>query len=401
MRLGIDLTAYDPESVDGVSTFCLGLVDGFLRNLSTGEHLTILVSSKNKKFFLEKYPNNITFIELNFLFYEKIINRFVWILSWVLKNYSIRYWIDKYLRSGTKNLIQKNVDALIVPTTVFNFFSLEIPTILCIHDIQQEYFPRNFRLSQRILRWASYRLSCEKASLIQVSSLYIKECIIEKFSFVELRKIFIAPEGVDFSKFSSANLNVRCKKLNMIDSNEFIFYPAQIWKHKNHLLLINALAEYKKLSGIELPCVLTGSDYGFWGCVQNLINALDLKKVYYLGRVDFRELVWLYANCKAVLALGVHESSSLPVREGSVFGRPIICVDIPPNLEVAKHLNLEIVGQSDPLGLAKTLFDLDLNQIKLRSQAIKNIELIKKFDWSNIAPIYVEAIKNISTGIKN
>lgn len=395
MRLGIDLTSYNPESTDGVSTFCFGLIEGFLENLSIDQTLTILVSSKNITFFKKIYKHKVIFVEVNYFNFEKILNRFVWLLSWFIRNYEIRYWLDKYLRVGKKKLIERNVDALIVPTTVFNFFSLDIPTILCIHDIQQEYFPENFTFNQKVLRWASYRLSCKKASLIQASSFYIKKCLTEKFTFINPEKIFIASEGVNFSKFSTVNLRVKDEKFKLINDGEFIFYPAQIWPHKNHLLLIKALAEFRDIAGIELPCILTGFDYGYWWRIQELINQYSLNKIYYFGRVSFEELTWLYANTKAVLALGIHESSSLPVREGSVFGRPIICVDIPPNIEVAAHLNIQLVDQSDPRILAQAFINLDVRVDELRLHALKNIELVKKFDWSIIALKYLEALKKI------
>lgn len=389
MRIGVDLYAYNPESSDGVSTFSLGLVEGLLANTPAGTELVLLVSQANQGFFAKQFAGcNTRLYCVPMHPGGRYLNRLLWILSWVSREYRLRCWYERWFRARLSREIESVVDALVVPTTVFNFYALRIPTILCIHDIQHEYHPENFTLHQRMLRWASYRLSCARATAIQVSSRYIRDCLLEKFSFLSSQQILIAPEGVDTDRFSVTADDRVPQALPEPARQGFVFYPAQIWKHKNHLLLMHALAEFRARKGFEMPCVLTGQDYGHWSELEKLRSTLDLQSVFYLGRVDFAELLWLYKHCDAVLALGLHESSSLPVREGAAFGKTLLCADILPNVEAADYLRLNLFQQDSPESLADLLVTVYENTADIRGVATQNIELIAALRWNVIARMY-------------
>ena len=396
MRIGIDLYGFDPDYSGGVSTFVLGLTNGLLNNLTKKDIITIFISEKNEKQLRSSFDKkSVSFVKISVSKWYRYFNRALWLLSWVLQNFKLRFWFDKYFRSRTMRMIDESIDILISPATVLNFFALEKPTVLCVHDIQQEYHPEFFTFNQLILRWAAYRLSCWRAAAIQVSSIYIQDCLIEKYLFIKPDKIFVAHEGVDLEKFSTQLPGERPESIGQLERESFVFYPAQLWPHKNHMLLVYALSNFLEKTGNELPCVLTGYDYGYWEKIKELINKHHLKQIYYLGRVSFNELLWLYQNCSAVLALGLHESSSLPVREGAVFGKPLICSNIPPNIETQEFLNLNIVDKNDSYELSETCVALVENRDALYGASIKNVSLVKVFDWNQIAKKYILEINSV------
>lgn len=389
MRLGVDLCAYNPASTDGVATFSLGLVEGLCATAPAGSELVLLVSKKNQKFFDNLFVGRkIRQYRVQPHPLARYVNRVLWLLSWLTRQYRLRFWYEKWFRNSLHREIEGVVDALITPTTVFNFYALRIPTILCIHDIQHEYHPENFTRHQLMLRWASYRLSCARATVIQVSSRYIRDCLLEKFTFLSTEVFLVAPEGVDTARFSTTVKNQVPLALPESGREHFVFYPAQIWKHKNHALLMHALALFRARQGFELTCVLTGHDYGYWAEIDKLRTELGLQSVFYLGRVEFSELIWLYKQCDAVLALGLHESSSLPVREGAVFGKPLICANILPNIETTEYLNVNLFEKESPASLVEQLFYLYEGSSDLKSAALKNIDLVAFLRWDVIAQQY-------------
>lgn len=393
MRVGVDVYAFNPASSDGVSTFTLGLVNGLLANSLPGKPLVLLASQANESFFRELFAGrNVLIFRVPVPRFARHLNRIIWILSWMFREYRFRYWYELWFRRGLIRQIEAKVGALIVPTTVFNFFALRVPTILCIHDIQHEYHPENFSLHQRMLRWASYRLSCARATAIQVSSLYIQDCLREKFTFLAQHQFLVAPEGVDTNRFSEMAEDRIPKGLPSASRQGFVFYPAQIWKHKNHVLLMHALAAFRAQMGFEIPCVLTGHDYGYWQEVEKIRSALALRSVFYLGRVEFAELLWLYKHCSAVLALGLHESSSLPVREGAAFGKPLLCADILPNVESAEYLHLQLFRQDSPEALADLLVAVHKGTDNIREASAQNKAAIAELRWHVIATKYIDRL---------
>jgi glycosyltransferase involved in cell wall biosynthesis len=291
--------------------------------------------------------------------------------------------------------IEQFVDVLIVPTAKLNFFGLKTPSILCVHDIQHEYHPELFTFAKRVIRWGAYRASCWKATAVQASSMYIRNCLLEKFTFLDPRKIFLAPEGVDLNDFSTASPVERPPAIGELRAESFVFYPAQLWPHKNHLLLVDALAIFRDRTGVELPCVLTGYDYGHWQRVQERAGEHGLKHVYFLGRVRFPEMLWLYRNCRGVLALGFHESSSLPVREGAVFGKPLICANIPPNVETRQFLHLRLFDKDNAVDLANALSELLDPGSALSRDSCENANIVKIFDWASIAETYLATARSL------
>jgi glycosyltransferase involved in cell wall biosynthesis len=142
-----------------------------------------------------------------------------------------------------------------------------------------------------------------------------------------------------------------------------------------------------------MQCVLTGHDFGHWAVIENLIAALGLKSVFYMGRVEFSELIWLYKHCAAVLALGVHESSSLPVREGAAFGKPLIAVDIQPNIEAQEYLNLTLIDHQDPVCLTDAICHIACHDQATIMQAEENVEKVKRLDWSVVLGLYLQALE--------
>jgi hypothetical protein len=396
MKVGIDLYNLAPEYTGGINTFSIGLVEGIHECKKNNIDLVLLCSENNYP-----YVNNIVGardIKVHKLYRSDVsrcINRLLVYFSWATRVYKLRFWYEQLVRRKFNCVIEELVDVLIVPTVTLNFYGVRLPIILCIHDIQQEYYPNNFGMHERILRWAPYRLSADLASVVQVSSRFVENCLREKFSFTEHKCFLLAPEGVDQKRFSMREPGRIPKPFANGVPKKFVFYPAQIWRHKNHELLMYALAEYRASMGVEIACVLTGYDYGYWVEIEHIAEKLGLKHVYYLGRVEFLELVWLYKNCTVVLALGLHESSSLPLREGAAFGKPLLCADIEPNIEAKQYLYLNFFQKESSKSLANMLIDIHQNYDDFCKTALENINLVDSLSWKFIAQIYMDCIYKI------
>jgi glycosyltransferase involved in cell wall biosynthesis len=396
MKIGVDLCDLDPAYTGGINSFAFGLLSGLLAVRRPGDQLVLLVTGRNEAFLREKFAgSDVGFLKLPLGGLARHMDRLLILASWAAGNFKFRYWYDRIFRARMMRDVDQAVDVLAVPLGVLRFYGMRAPTLLSIHDIQQEYHPELFSLRDRIRRWAPYRLSAWRAAMVQASSHYIEDCLIEKFSFMTAQKIAVIPEGVDRQAFSLDAPGEMPSQLADLRGEDFVFYPAQIWPHKNHILLVDALAHIRDQTGVELPCVLTGHDYGHWAAVQGRIAALGLKQVRYLGRVSFPQLLWLYRNCRAVLALGMHESSSLPVREGAVFGKVLIALDIPPNREVQDHLKVTLVGGANGGDLAVALIALRQNLGQIVNDGAQNATLIRHFDWKAIAGEYYRVLSQM------
>jgi glycosyltransferase involved in cell wall biosynthesis len=116
--------------------------------------------------------------------------------------------------------------------------------------------------------------------------------------------------------------------------DKYLFYPAQLWPHKNHLRIVEALALVRRTDGIELDLVLVGSTAGdlrgaTWNDVQALASANGLRdRIHHLGYVSADELAALYRSAVALVMPTFFGPTNIPILEAWGSDCPVITSDI-------------------------------------------------------------------------
>ena len=109
----------------------------------------------------------------------------------------------------------------------------------------------------------------------------------------------------------------------------YLFYPAQLWAHKNHRNLLTAFAALAA-EFPDLRLVLAGSRKRGSQAVFERIDALDLAgKVDYLGYVPDEEMPKLYRNAAALVMPTYFGPTNIPTLEAFAFGCPAVISDLP------------------------------------------------------------------------
>jgi glycosyltransferase involved in cell wall biosynthesis len=139
---------------------------------------------------------------------------------------------------------------------------------------------------------------------------------------------YLAPSYIAPNVTKSKTCHVK-RKYSLPD--DYIFYPAKFWPHKNHKNLINALGILKE-HGKRVNLVLTGSknaDFSSFYEVMGLVEEKDLKdQVFYLGFVNNEELSAIYKMAKAMIMPTFFGPTNIPILEAWVMGTPVITSDI-------------------------------------------------------------------------
>lgn len=148
---------------------------------------------------------------------------------------------------------------------------------------------------------------------IKVVPIFAGNCIEEKVS-IDSQKDILAQYG--------------------LEPNQYFFYPAQFWAHKNHRNLILA---FKQLltSHPGFKLVLTGSDKGNFSYIQELVTRLNLQdNVIFAGFVDNAVINTLYANATALCMASFFGPTNMPPIEAMQIGCPVICSDVSGHHEI-------------------------------------------------------------------
>lgn len=392
MRVAINCLQISPSFVGGVTTYARGLLKGFSAT-ANGCRFRLYVTSANRNLFEEfQKQNHFDMVEIDsrYLSVRKNICRTA-LLSFSKAVY--KRTSDLLLRNIRKEM-DREADVIYTPTTVLQWFDSCRPTVLSMHDIQHFHYPEFFSWQRRLSRNITYGLSARYASYLQASSHFIERDFLTHFPQIAPEQIQVIPEGVDASEFAARNGRDESLEGYCLPER-FLFCPAQLWPHKNHLTILRALKKIENQHGSKIPLILTGAKYSAGSQVLDFIAEQSMTYVHYLGKVPFRSLVALYQKAAFLITAVLYESNSLPILEAAAAGTPIIASRIPPNKELAQVLQLNLFDPLDVDGLARLILALWNDGKTDSAQAAHNRQHIGFYSWENAARKYLRLFERI------
>jgi glycosyltransferase involved in cell wall biosynthesis len=384
LKIAINLLFLDKNYVGGISQFTRGLMKGLSRTIPPDATLTFFCNHETI-FALEDISDS---NKLNIVLIENTNAT-----KSVVKPSRIPYWL-KYrlplqLISSLKfRDLNKRFEAFDVvyvphgPTAIFPF--PRIPTIYSIHDIQHEYYPEFFSKQQLLGRKKTFSMCVKHAGSLQASSKFMKSNFLETYTQLDPEDIFLAPEGVDGEFWKIRDERETIDSFPLAQGESYIFLPAQLWMHKNHITVFRALRKLRD-EGLDIHIILTGARFESSQPIFDMINKLEIEDlVHYLGIVSRADLRWLYQHSNAVISAALYESSSLPILEAAANCVPIIAGDTAPNLEMSEKIEMSIAANLDLNSWADAI---KRSQLKPSSSHDSN-ESLKEYDWCEIAELY-------------
>lgn len=232
--------------------------------------------------------------------------------SWILKYY---YWYF----SDIGNFLRKEKINFIVCAQVTTIPPLPCKTVYPVHDLMHRYegkFPEV--KADYDARELLYKNVIKNSSIILTDSKLGKGQLIESYN-IDLEKSKLKIYALPF-----------CASLSIYDEEEYIevpekyiFYPAQFWKHKNHINLIKAIELLKeKIPNIKL--VLVGSEKNALQEVRRYIEDHNLREqVYIYGYVSNGNVKYLYRHAVMLVMPTYFGPTNIPPLEAMALGCPV------------------------------------------------------------------------------
>ena len=391
MRVGVYLGGLNPDYAGGLKTYVIGLVSGLMRNVR-GHDTVVFVGDEAREELAERIgPRaNAGFVS------APVVSRSVIDRMTLLPGLDA-FHVPMRARSMKEvaQLLEAQCDVVLFPLCFMATYRLQIPSIVSFHDLQHERFPSFFSWRHMRARRVRFGATFRHATLLQASSNAMKAEALEIYGDrVSESRIAVIPEGVDFAEFS-ADPDPDWRRGYEIP-DEFLLYPAQMWHHKNHLRLLEALEALRTGPGVRIPLVLTGAEYQAAPAIRRFIADRKLSdQVFVLGRVPYPVLRGLYREASYVLSASLHESNCLPVLEAAAAGSPLIVSDIPPNRESAQIFKLRLFDPQDVGSIAATLSEAWEKRKTNGESVAANREVARRFDWTIIADMYLERAERL------
>jgi glycosyltransferase involved in cell wall biosynthesis len=236
-------------------------------------------------------------------------------------------------------------------------FRFGLPTVAWLGDFQHRVLPEMFPPSQYWRRELRFRTVFRGASVLYVLSETDRR-LGRDFYPRHAAKLRALPFAVavpsEVYEVSPARVAERHRL-----PQEYFFFPGQLWKHKNHLKVIDAVAR-SKAAGDPVTIVACGNAPDHRAPeharrVAERIAELGLGEQFRLLGLLPRMEVWaLMRGSVAVLNPSRYEGWSTPVEEAKAVGAPLVLSDIGVHREQAPNV-VRYFDPSDAGSLARAL----------------------------------------------
>lgn len=213
----------------------------------------------------------------------------------------------------------------------------DIPYATIVWDLAHRncpYFPEVGAYATWRWRQAKDTLLVGRASLVYTST---------KRGQRELEHYFqVPPEHIKVLMYPAPSFTVgtvtpaaQVDALTDLDvPREYIFYPAQFWAHKNHVVVLEACKLVRDESGWDLGLVFTGSDKGNRDYVRAYARRLGLDGTCkFLDFVEHDELIELYRGAFCLTYASFLGPDNLPPLEAFALGCPVVAAAVPGSEE--------------------------------------------------------------------
>ena len=251
---------------------------------------------------------------------------------------SIKWFLSKIERKIFKtnilleNILKKHNIQILSHASITNLKTIK--TINWIPDFQHIHLPQMFSEKEIQNRNNNFLKLIRDSDLIVLSSfdaLKDMKKFAPNYEYKARVLQFVSQPNSRYFELDEHDKSLLLQKYEIKD--DFFYIPNQFWKHKNHMMIFEAINELKK-DGVEINIVCTG----YLGDYRNKTYIDDIRKVVklnnlednikLLGLVDYEDVFALIKFSKAVINPSLFEGWSSTVEECKSVGKNMILSDL-------------------------------------------------------------------------
>ena len=265
-----------------------------------------------------------------------------------------------------------------------------LPTVLSLHDVQHHDMPQHFSMVARLTRQILYDAPARRATLLVTLSEHSKERIVATLE-IDPARVTVIPLAADHDRFRP-HPDPREEELvaALCLPKRFLFYPATLWPHKNHLRLLDAFARVKDP---QLHLLLCGAPFGRLEEIRAAAARHGIAdRVRHLGFVADDVLPAIYRRATALVFPTTYEGFGAPTLEAMASGCPVASSLSGPLAEICAGA-AEVLEPQDPAQMAAAISAVTTDE-ELRSRLRQaGIERAAQFSWARSARAHADVYR--------
>lgn len=212
----------------------------------------------------------------------------------------------------------------------------DVPWLAWIPDFQHQHLPHFFSAEEIVMRNRHQQSVAEQAQGILLSSEDARRDFNRFYPGYESKTHVLHFVSLPLSE---EELPAADQVLSKYDIKEPFFHiPNQVWAHKNHGIILEALRLLRNRGHCPLV-ISTGQtdDYRnaeyFEGLMEQVRDADLVERFRFLGRIDYSEVCVLMKRSLALINPSLFEGWSTTVEEAKSYGKKMILSDLPVHRE--------------------------------------------------------------------
>jgi glycosyltransferase involved in cell wall biosynthesis len=244
-----------------------------------------------------------------------------------------RIVIDPVMHSHFR---RQQPDFLLYPATTATTFEAGCPYIVAIHDVNHRLHPEFVPHGEKERREYMFGHSIGQALLLLAGSELVKQDVLSVYgdTGISADRIHVLPYlPPPYIKGRAARQEVQSVRQRYKLPDRYLFYPAQFWPHKNHLRVVQALAELRR-EKIDIPVIFTGSTTApdqrrhYEALIAEIQRCEVAGLVHILGPVPHTDIAALYSGATALIMPTFFWPDNIPFLEAWACECPVITSDV-------------------------------------------------------------------------
>lgn len=379
MKVAINLFLASPKSITGAFVYIEDILPA-LFTCDTSVTYYLLGHAETIEYFRSKYQYAYPNVKYRIFDIRRDVytNPFRALLKLVAKMKKDNDLRERIIAKEVQTFFSKEkIDVYFSPSSVIYPRDVhDVKNVTTILDLQPEYFPENFTEKYLAERRRDALYATEHSERLIAISKYTKKTIEEKYGTdpKKISVIYFAPHEI---KNTPTTITL---------PKEFIFYPAAVWPHKNHRILIKALGILKdRLPSLHVLCAGVIKRKELRQELEALIATEGLQgRVQFPGYIADGNLRLVYKKTKALVFPSSFEGFGIPLVEAFQFGVPVVAAENSSITEVVDGTGI-LVETGNAAALAEAIEKV-VTDDRLRKEMIrKGHERAKMFSWDTAA----------------
>jgi glycosyltransferase involved in cell wall biosynthesis len=379
MNIGIFFSETN-ESVGGGFQYEVSIANFLIQNLKKEYSFKFYCTNFETKQILKKYNIEATNIGrnifFNFLFKINLFYNFKHLQKTILS-------ISPY----KKFITQDNIDLVYFTAPNHHAMYIEkcnfITTCWDICHRDNVEFPEVRTNYSFELREILFHATYPKSQTIICESKLTKKNLIKWYG-IDSKRIKIIPLFLSINQKKIKIKNIKYE----INKKNYLFYPGQLWSHKNHIYVLDSLKILKIKYKIKINFYFCGSDKGNLKNINNYSQKLGISdQIKYLGFLNNDQIQYYYRNAFALVMPTYFGPSNYPPLEALSHACPVIynLFGSEDNKFKSAVWNIDIKIKSS---LAKTIFYMKKNPNKVKNKIKKGLEYFSNINEKLVLNIY-------------